>query len=69
VIGLVASIVASIALTRALSNLLYETTPTDPATFAVSVTLFTATALAASYFPARRAAKIDPAVALRSEWS
>jgi len=57
----------SIALTRMMAGLLYETTATDPVTFAASAALFAATACAASYFPARRAARIDPGDALRSE--
>jgi putative ABC transport system permease protein len=66
-VGIMIGVAGSIALTRAMSHLLYETSATDPAIFAVSIALFTATALAASYFPARRAAKIDPTVALRGE--
>jgi putative ABC transport system permease protein len=65
--GIVIGVAGSIALTRAMANLLFETSATDPATFVMSAVLFTATAVAASYIPARRAARIDPTVALRGE--
>ncbi|MGB7622387.1 MAG: hypothetical protein WBN92_08570, partial [Terriglobia bacterium] len=55
------------ALSRMLTSLLFEVTTTDPVTYVVSAVLFTAVALLASYRPARRAMRIDPAVALRAE--
>ena len=61
------NIAGAVALTRVLSSLLYDVTPTDPVTLTcVSVTL-AIIALLASYLPARRAARIDPMVALRYE--
>ena len=49
------------------TRLLYEITPTDPATFASVSAALIAVAVAACYIPARRAAQVDPAAALRSE--
>jgi len=65
-IGISIGLAGSIALTRLMSAMLYETSATDPAIFGASAALFLAVALMASYFPARRATKIDPIEALRS---
>ena len=65
--GVVVGLVGSLFLTRFLRSLLFEVSPTDPMVLtAVSLALMTV-ALAASYLPARRAAKVDPVVALRAE--
>ena len=66
-IGIVLGVVLSLFVTRLLQTLLFEVSATDPATFAVTAGLLTLVALAASYIPARRAAGVDPVVALRSE--
>ncbi|MGH8223805.1 MAG: ABC transporter permease [Woeseiaceae bacterium] len=66
-IGLILGLLASFALTRVLSGLLYGVTPTDPATFAIVAILLIAVAMLASYLPARRAALVDPVTALREE--
>ena len=65
--GVLLGIAASVALTRALASLLYEVTPTDPATFASVAGLLVVTALVASGGPALKAALVDPVVALRCE--
>jgi putative ABC transport system permease protein len=65
--GLAAGLAASLALTRFLSSLLFEVRTTDAATLAAIAALLAAVALGASYLPARRAASVDPTVALRYE--
>ncbi len=60
-------LVASLAATRALSRWLYGVSPTDPATFAIVPLLFLGIAVLASYAPARRATRADPAITLREE--
>ena len=66
-IGIAVGAGGGLVLARFLTSLLYGVTPTDPLTFiAVSLT-FAAVALTASYIPARRAASVDPMVALRYE--
>jgi predicted permease len=65
--GVAAGLVAAIALGRLVSSMLFDTTPADPLTFGGVAALLIATAFVASYAPARRAARIDPAITLRSE--
>ncbi|HYN07129.1 MAG TPA: FtsX-like permease family protein [Vicinamibacterales bacterium] len=65
--GLAIGLLAALGLTRVLVHALFETSPTDPVTLgAVVLSLLTA-ALLACVLPARRAARIDPVVALRQE--
>jgi predicted permease len=66
-IGLVAGLALSIATTRIMEGLLFGVAPTDLATIVGAVALLTIVALLASWIPARRAARVDPAVALRLE--
>ncbi|HYL78697.1 MAG TPA: ABC transporter permease [Bryobacteraceae bacterium] len=65
--GIAIGVGGSLALTRLMSTLLYQTSATDPLAFTISAGLFAAVALAASYVPARRATRIDPTGALRGE--
>jgi predicted lysophospholipase L1 biosynthesis ABC-type transport system permease subunit len=64
--GAVLGLAGALALTRVLRSLLFETAPTDPLTLAGVTALLLAVALLASYLPARRAARMDPAATLRS---
>ena len=65
--GIALGVLTAIALTRVLESVLYGVAPTDVVTFIGVVLLLIAVALVASYIPARRATKVDPLVALRSE--
>jgi putative ABC transport system permease protein len=67
IVGVAIGLIGSIILTRVLSNLIYGISVTDPATFFAMSALFIVIAVFASYIPARRAAKVDPIIALRSE--
>ena len=66
-IGTLLGLAGAWALTRLIAAQLYRTQATDPATFAAVAGLMTAVALGATYVPARRALKVDPAIALRRE--
>jgi len=65
--GAVGGLAGAFTLTRYLRTLLFEVSATDAATFIVFPVLLCAVAVAASYLPARRAARIDPLTALRYE--
>lgn len=67
VVGVVLGIAASLGLTRFISSQLYGVSATDPVTFTGISLLLVAVALAACYIPARKAATVDPLVALRYE--
>jgi putative ABC transport system permease protein len=65
--GLALGLATTLATVRLLSGLLYEVPVFDPATFLVASVLLMAVVLAACYIPARRAARLDPMIALRWE--
>ncbi len=65
-VGIGVGAVLSFVAARLIASLLYATAPTDPTVFAGVIVLLSVVALAAGYIPARRASRIDPMVALRS---
>jgi putative ABC transport system permease protein len=66
-IGLTIGLVLAVALSRTINSLLFQTAAADPLTFAIVVMVLGAFALLASYLPARRAARVDPLLALRAQ--
>ncbi|MGB6482369.1 MAG: FtsX-like permease family protein [Candidatus Acidiferrales bacterium] len=66
-VGLALGVAGALALTRLISTMLFGVRPEDPLTYTLVAFLLAAVALAACYFPARRATEVDPLVALRYE--
>ena len=66
-IGLAVGLVAAVAATRVVASMLFEVKASDPATYIGVAGLLGVVSLAASYIPARRAARVDPASALRQD--
>jgi predicted lysophospholipase L1 biosynthesis ABC-type transport system permease subunit len=66
-IGIVIGVGAALALTRVLRSLLFDINPSDPITYTGLVLLLGTTAFLAAWIPARRAARVDPVVALKGE--
>jgi len=66
-VGVVLGLAGALALTRFLAGQLYGVRPTDPLTFVAVTALLALVALAATWLPARRAARVNPMVALRAE--
>src|SRR5437016_3293871 len=66
-LGLTSGVVITLWAGRAAAALLFELKPHDPLSMAAAIALLAGTALAAAYVPARRAAALDPMIALREE--
>jgi len=66
-LGVALGLAGAFGVTRVLKSLLFEVAPSDAVTFAATAVLLVAVALAATWWPARRATRVDPMVALRSE--
>ena len=66
-VGIAIGLIGALGVTHVMRALLYETSPTDPLTFAAVISVLAASALLACWVPARRAMRADPIVALRCE--
>jgi putative ABC transport system permease protein len=66
-VGVAMGLIAALLLTRVMKSLLFEVSATDPLTFAANALLLSSVALLACWLPARRAARVDPMEALRTE--
>jgi ABC-type antimicrobial peptide transport system permease subunit len=66
-VGAAAGVVGALAATRLLAHMLYNVSPYDPVTLAGVLAVMVAVSVMACYLPARRATRVDPAVAVREE--
>jgi predicted permease len=67
VVGLAIGVPAALLLTKLIASVLYEVQPTDPLTYVTVAGILAVVSVLASYIPARRAAKVDPIIAMRAE--
>ena len=67
IVGIAVGVPIALALTRLASRFLFGLSPTDPYTIAAATLVLLAAAVLAAYLPARRAARVDPMIALRCE--
>jgi len=66
-VGILIGAAGALAIARVVSGLLFDVAPADPAVMAISAATLVVAALAAAWLPARRAARVDPMIALRSD--
>jgi len=67
IIGSFVGVFGAVFLTRLLSSLLFEISPVDPFSFSIALVLLALVSIGASLLPARRASRVDPIIAMRSE--
>jgi putative ABC transport system permease protein len=67
VFGIAVGVAGAAVMTRTLAHLLTQLSPNDPVAFGAAIAVLAAAALAGAYLPARRATRIDPAIALRRD--
>jgi ABC-type antimicrobial peptide transport system permease subunit len=67
VIGVIVGLAGTVGLSRLVANQLYEISPRDPLTFSATAGVLIAVAVIAAWLPVRRAASVDPVLALRRE--
>jgi len=67
VFGIAVGVAGAVVMTRALAHLLTQLSPNDPVAFGAAALVLTSAAVAGAYLPARRATRIDPAIALRRD--
>jgi ABC-type antimicrobial peptide transport system permease subunit len=66
-VGVVVGLAAALGLTRFVRTMLFEIQPNDPTTFAAVAITLSVVAVVAAVVPARRASRVDPVIAIRSE--
>ena len=65
--GLAIGVAGSLLLTRVMTSMLFEVSPSDPVSFMTTVVILAGTSLVAAWVPARRAMRVDPMIALRAD--